>query len=276
MTRDYYQSTGNEVEVFRRAAEQGLPLMLTGPTGCGKTRLVEHMGSLLHREVVTISCHDDLTSADLVGRFMVSGGDVVWNDGPLTRAVKAGAICYMDEVVEARHDSLAVLHSLADHRRTLYLDRAGEAIAAPDSFMLVCSYNPAYRSSLKELKPSFRQRFVTVALSYLPPEREAEVLVAEAGIDRAVAGRLVACATAMRTADGEFHFEPPSTRVLVSAAKMVAAGAAELEAAEACILAPLTNDGAIADGLRELAAASLLGGATSPVTKPVERRRSEA
>jgi nitric oxide reductase NorQ protein len=259
MAHHYYQSCGNEVEVFRRAAGKRLPLMLTGPTGCGKTRLVEHMGGLLNREVVTISCHDDLTSSDLVGRFMVSGGDVVWNDGPLTRAVKAGAICYMDEVVEARHDSLAVLHSLADHRRALYLDRSGEVVKAPDSFLLVCSYNPAYRSSLKELKPSFRQRFVTVTMSYLPPDREVAVLVAEAGVDEAVARRLVACATGMRNADGEFQFEPPSTRVLVTAAKLVAAGAAELEAAEACILAPLTNDGAIADGLRELAAASLLG-----------------
>ncbi len=255
----YYQSSGKEVALFKQAALQRVPVMLTGPTGCGKTRFVEHMGGMLDRPVVTISCHDDLTSSDLVGRFMVTGGDVVWNDGPLTRAVKHGAICYMDEVVEARHDSLAVLHSLTDHRRALYLDRAGEVVVAPDSFMLVCSYNPAYRSSLKELKPSFRQRFVTVAMNYLPPEREAEVLVAEAGIDLVIAKRLVACAMGIRNADDVFHFEPPSTRVLVTAAKLVASGASELEAAEACILAPLSNDGAITDGLRELAAASLLG-----------------
>ena len=267
MNETYYQSNGTEVALFRRAAEQRVPVMLTGPTGCGKTRLVEYMGSVLSREVVTISCHDDLTSSDLVGRFMVTGGDVVWNDGPLTRAVKAGAICYMDEVVEARHDSLAVLHSLTDHRRMLYLDRAGEVVKAPDSFMLVCSYNPAYRSSLKELKPSFRQRFVTVAMSYLPPEREAAVLVAEARIDAAVAKRLVTCALAIRKADDVFHFEPPSTRSLVTAAKLVASGASELEAAEHCMLAPLSNDGAISDGLRELASASLLGAAT-PDIKP--------
>ena len=257
MTQSYYQSNGNEVALFRRAAEQRVPVMLTGPTGCGKTRFVEYMGEQLQRPVLTISCHDDLTSSDLVGRFMVTGGDVVWNDGPLTRAVKDGAICYMDEVVEARHDSLAVLHSLTDHRRTLYLDRAGEVVRAPDSFMLVCSYNPAYRSSLKELKPSFRQRFVTVAMSYLAPEREAEVLIAEAGIELAVAKRLINCAMAIRKADDVFHFEPPSTRALVTAAKLVAAGASEVEAAEVCILAPLCSDGALTDGLRELAAATL-------------------
>ncbi|WP_372747347.1 CbbQ/NirQ/NorQ/GpvN family protein [Litorivivens sp.] len=259
MTDNLYYSNGNEVAMFTLAAQQKVPLMLTGPTGCGKTRLIEHMGAVLQRDVVTISCHDDLTSSDLVGRFMVTGGDVVWSDGPLTRAVKEGAICYLDEVVEARHDSLAVLHSLTDHRRTLFLDRSGEVIQAPDSFMLVCSYNPAYRSSLKELKPSFRQRFVTVAMDYLPPEREVDVLVSEAGVDSKVAERLVQCATSIRNADDVFHFEPPSTRALVTAAKMVAAGASELDAAEVCILAPLSNDGAITDGLSEIAAASLLG-----------------
>ena len=273
MDRKVYHANGNEVNLFRHAADQRLPVMLTGPTGCGKTRLVEHMGELLGREVVTISCHDDLTSADLVGRFMVTGGDVVWNDGPLTRAVKAGAICYLDEVVEARHDSLAVLHSLTDHRRTLYLDRAGEAVVAPATFMLVCSYNPAYRSSLKELKPSFRQRFVTVAMRFLPPEREAAVLVAEANIDLPVAVRLVQCANSIRNADEVFHFEPPSTRTLVTAAKMIGAGASELEAAEVCILAPLSNDGAITDGLSEIAAACLPGDTASadPVTKSQHR-----
>ncbi|MEC9322627.1 MAG: AAA family ATPase [Actinomycetota bacterium] len=254
---DRYRANGDEVRLFQHAFQRRLPVMLTGPTGCGKTRLVEHMGAQLGRPVVTISCHDDLTSADLVGRFMVTGGDVAWTDGPLTRAVKAGAICYLDEVVEARHDSLAVLHSLTDHRRTLYLDRADEVVAAPETFMLVCSYNPAYRSSLKELKPSFRQRFVTLPMRYLPPDQEAAVVATETGVDVATADRLVRCANAIRTADEAFHFEPPSTRVLVTAAHMIAAGAAELDAAEACILAPLSGDGAIADGLREITAASL-------------------
>ncbi|MEZ0363871.1 CbbQ/NirQ/NorQ/GpvN family protein [Mycobacterium sp. pUA109] len=266
MTGLYY-ATGNEIALFERAFQQRLPVMLTGPTGCGKTRLVEHMGGLLGRPVVTISCHDDLTSSDLVGRFLVTGGDVVWTDGPLTRAVKDGAICYLDEVVEARHDSLAILHSLTDHRRALYLDRAGEVVHAPESFMLVCSYNPAYRSSLKELKPSFRQRFVTLAMDYLAPDREAEVLVKEAGIDLPTAQRLVACATSIRRADDAFHFEPPSTRVLVTAAQLIAAGAAELEAADACILAPLSSDGAVSDGLREIAAATL----SAPDGSPTQR-----
>lgn len=257
MNTDTYCANGNEVRLFEQAYHRRLPVMLTGPTGCGKTRLVEHMGSLLARPVVTISCHDDLTSSDLVGRFMVTGGDVVWTDGPLTRAVKDGAICYLDEVVEARHDSLAILHSLTDHRRALYLDRAAEVVRAPDTFMLVCSYNPAYRSSLKELKPSFRQRFVTVPMRYLPPDREAGVIVAEAGVRGDTAARLVRCATAIRTADEAFHFEPPSTRVLVSAAQLIAAGATEFDAVEACVLAPLSSDGAVTDGLREIAAACL-------------------
>jgi nitric oxide reductase NorQ protein len=257
MTIDEYRAQGTEVALFEQAYRRRVPVMLTGPTGCGKTRLVEHMGALLGRPVITISCHDDLTSSDLVGRFMVTGGDVVWTDGPLTRAVKAGALCYLDEVVEARQDSLAVLHSLTDHRRTLYLDRAGEIVTAPDAFMLVCSYNPAYRSSLKELKPSFRQRFVTLPMRYLPPRQEAEVIVAETGVGLGVAQRLVRCATAIRTADQAFHFEPPSTRVLVNAALLIVAGAPEFDAAEACILAPLSSDGAVTDGLREVAAAAL-------------------
>jgi nitric oxide reductase NorQ protein len=258
MSPDGYLATGNEVGLLEHAFHRKLPVMLTGPTGCGKTRLVEHVGRRLGRPVVTISCHDDLTSSDLVGRFLVSGGDVVWQDGPLTRAVRDGAICYLDEVVEARHDSLAILHSLTDHRRTLFLDRTGEAVRAPDGFMLVCSYNPAYRSTLKDLKPSFRQRFVSLVLDYLPPDREVDVLIAETGIDHDAAARLVRCATSIRTADQVFHLEPPSTRTLVTAAHLVAAGVDEMDAAAAGILGPLSTDGTVTDALREVATASLL------------------
>lgn len=260
-----YLPTGNEVGVFENAARRRLPVMLTGPTGCGKTRLVEHMGERLSRPVVTISCHDDLTSSDLVGRFLVTGGDVVWQDGPLTRAVRDGAICYLDEVVEARHDSLAILHSLTDHRRTLFLDRTGDSIPAPDDFMLVCSYNPAYRSTLKDLKPSFRQRFVTLALDYLPAEQEVEVIVAETGAPLDAVERLVRCAAAIRTADEILHLEPPSTRTLVTAAHLVAAGVGEVDAAESCILGPLTTDGSVSAGLREIVIACL---APSPNSAP--------
>lgn len=261
MNAQYY-STGNDVELFDRAFRRGVPVMLTGPTGCGKTRFVEHMGQRLGRPVVTISCHDDLTSADLVGRFLVTGGDVVWRDGPLTAAVRNGALCYLDEVVEARHDSLAVLHSLTDHRRALYLDRADEVVPAPENFMLVCSYNPAYRSSLKELKPSFRQRFMTLSMDYLDADREAAVIVSETGIAPEIARRLVTCARTIREADETFHFEPPSTRVLVTTAHLIAAGAGEWEATVACILAPLSSDGAISEGLREIAAAASAGAHT--------------
>ncbi len=252
-----YVPVGNEVTLLEHAFHRRLPAMLTGPTGCGKTRLVEHLGARLGRPVVTISCHDDLTSADLVGRFLISGGDVVWQDGPLTRAVRDGAICYLDEVVEARHDSLAVLHSLADHRRTLYLDRAGEVVEAPDTFMLVCSYNPAYRSSLKELKPSFRQRFMTLSMNYLPADAEIGVLVAETGIDPAAAERLVRCAVSIRSADEVHHIEPPSTRSLVNAAHLVVAGTNELEAADVCVLGSLSTDVAVMAALHEVASATL-------------------
>ena len=266
---DHYVAVGDEVRLFEHADRRRLPVMLTGPTGCGKTRLVEHMGVMLARPVVTISCHDDLTSADLVGRFLVSGGDVVWQDGPLTRAVRDGAICYLDEVVEARHDSLAVLHSLTDHRRALFLDRTGDVVQAADAFMLVCSYNPAYRSTLKDLKPSFRQRFVTLAMDYLPPDREIEVLVSETGVDGAAAARLVRCATAIRQADEVLHLEPPSTRTLVTAAHLVASGIAEATAAEICILGPLSSDGTVTPALREVAVASLL--AVDPNTNASDR-----
>lgn len=267
MKKPFYYSSGNEEALFRRAYKRRLPVMLTGPTGCGKTRFIEHMGEVLQRPIITISCHDDLTSSDLVGRFMVAGGDVIWNDGPLTKAVKEGAICYLDEVAEARHDSLAILHSLTDHRRTLFLDRVGAALQAPDTFMLVCSYNPAYRSSLKDLKPSFRQRFVTVPMNYLPAEQEAAVLVAESGIEFSVAQRLVKCGQSIRNADAAFHFEPPSTRALVTAAQLIADGEPELSAAQASILAPLSSDGAIMNGLFELAAAYLQSDAATPVKR---------
>lgn len=256
-TPPFYCATGNEQHVFRVAYNSRLPLMLTGPTGCGKTRLVEHMAAVLDRPLVTVTCHDDLTSADLLGRFLVRSGDVAWIDGPLTRAVREGAVCYLDEIVEARRDTLAVLHSLSDHRRALYLDRTGETLWAPPGFMLICSYNPSSRSALKELKPSFRQRFVTIDLGYLPPDKEVTVVSAETSASHEVAKSLVNLATALRSATAGGVHEAPSTRTLVTAAKLIVGGLDKAEAIEAAVLAPLVRGGPIDDGLREILDAAI-------------------
>jgi len=253
----FYKESRNEKEVFRSAYAAGLPLMLTGPTGCGKTRLVEHMAEVLGRPLFTVSCHDDLTSSDLVGRFLVHGGDVEWIDGPLTRAVREGAVCYLDEVIEARRDTLAVLHSLSDHRRSLYLDRINQRVPAAEGFMLVCSYNPASRSALKEMKPAFRQRFVSLDLDYLSAGDEVSVVAAETGVSPQVAHQLVRIATALRETAHEGAHEPPSTRSLVTAARLVVEGLEPRAAIHAAILQPLFSGNAVDTALRELIAALL-------------------
>jgi MoxR-like ATPase len=252
-----YKVSRNEKEVFRAAFAGRLPLMLTGPTGCGKTRLVEHMAGILERPLYTVSCHDDLTSSDLVGRFLVHGGDVEWIDGSLTRAVREGAVCYLDEVIEARRDTLAVLHSLTDHRRSLYLDRINERVPAADGFMLVCSYNPSSRSALKEMKPSFLQRFVSLDLAYLSEGDEAAVVAAETGVRHEIAQQLVRVATALRAAAHDGTHEPPSTRTLVTAARLVVEGLEPKAAIHAAILGPLFSGNVVDTGLRELIAALL-------------------
>lgn len=252
-----YKESRNEKEVFRSTFAARLPLMLTGPTGCGKTRLVEHMAEVLERPLFTVSCHDDLTHSDLVGRFLVHGGDVEWIDGPLTRAVREGAVCYLDEVIEARRDTLAVLHSLSDYRRSLYLDRTNERVRAAEGFMLVCSYNPASRSALKELKPSFRQRFVSLDLDYLPEEDEASVVAAETGVGLQVAQQLAHVATTLRQAAHEGTHEPPSTRTLVTAARLIVEGLETRAAIHAAILEPLFTGHVVDTGLRELISALL-------------------
>jgi nitric oxide reductase NorQ protein len=257
----HFQSSSDEIERFTEAAAGRLPVMLTGPTGCGKTQFVEHMAQQLGRPLITVTCHDDLSTADLVGRYIIEQGDVRWVDGPLTRAARLGAICYLDEVIEARRDSLAVLHSLADHRRSLYLERTGEVIQAPDTFMLVCSYNPRNRGSFKELRPSFRQRFVTLSFDYADAESEARIVAAEGGVALEVAARLVAYARSVREGTSHGLSEAPSTRLLVNAAILIAHGCTEHRAVEIAMVTPLSIGPAMEDSVRELVRASVLNGA---------------
>lgn len=250
----WYRPVGREVEVFEHAWRMGLPVMLKGPTGCGKSRFVEHMAHRLGRPLVTVSCHDETSAVDLVGRYLVKAGETVWQDGPVTRAVRAGAILYLDEVVEARSDVVVVIHPLTDHRRRLMVDRHDEEIAAAPGFGLVVSFNPGYQRGLKELKPSTRQRFVGMSFGWPPTEVEVEVLRAEAGIDEAGARRLVKLGQRLRSLDTLGLTEAPSTRLLVDAARLIVAGLPARLACEAGIVEPLTDDADISQGLRDAVA----------------------
>ena len=257
MARPYYLPSANEVDVFRAAFRQKLPLMLKGPTGCGKTRFVEHMAHVVGVPLITIACHEDITAADLVGRYLLSGGDTVWVDGPLTRAVRQGAICYLDEIVEARADTTVVLHPLADHRRELNIERLGESLHAPDNFMLVVSYNPGYQSVLKDLKQSTRQRMVGIEMHYPVTDKEIEIVVQESGIDKVRAADLVKLANAIRKLDAGSLPEVSSTRTLISTASLMQEGLSPRAAATAAMLLPLTDDAEITRGLGEIIATYL-------------------
>ena len=250
--RPYYVPVGDEEQVFKAAYRQGMALVLKGPTGCGKTRFVEAMAHDLGRPLVTVSCHDDLTTADLVGRFLLRGGETSWVDGPLTRAVRDGSICYLDEIVEARQDTTVVLHPLADHRRTLPIDRLGIELEAAAGFGLVVSYNPGYQSVLKDLKDSTRQRMVAIELDFPPPEVEEEVVTHESGVDRAVAAQLVALARAIRRVEHAGLREVASTRVLIAAGRLVVEGLPLGTAARAAVAGPLTDDRVVGAGLVEM------------------------
>ena len=253
-TRPYYVPVGNEEDVFRAAHAQGLALVLKGPTGCGKTRLVEAMAHDLGRPLITVSCHDDLTTADLVGRFLLEGGETTWVDGPLTRAVREGAICYLDEVVEARQDTTVVIHPLADHRRQLPIDRLGIVVDAADGFGLVVSYNPGYQSVLKDLKDSTRQRMVAIELDFPPADVEEKVVAHESGLDPDRVAQLVQLARAIRRIEHAGLREVASTRVLIAAGRLVAGGLPLADAARAAIAGPLTDDPAVLAGLHEMIA----------------------
>ena len=253
----YYVPLGNEVEVFERCHARGLPVMLKGPTGCGKTRFVEHMAWRLGRPLVTIACHDDLSASDLTGRYLIHGGETVWVDGPLTVAARLGAICYLDEVVEARQDTVVVIHPLTDDRRILPIDKTGELIEAAPGFQLVVSYNPGYQHALKDLKPSTRQRFVALEFDFPPPEAETEIVAHEGGVDRAVAARLVRLAGRVRNLRDQGLAEAPGTRLLVATARLVASGIPMAEACRAAFVAPLTDDPDLLGAISDLIAATL-------------------
>lgn len=238
----YYQPVADECAVFESAWRQQLPVLIKGPTGCGKTRFVAHMAARLGLPLLTVSCHDDLSAADLVGRHLIAAGETRWCDGPLTRAVRAGGICYLDEVVEARKDTTVVLHPLTDDRRILPIERTGEELAAPPGFMLVVSYNPGYQHVLKTLKPSTRQRFVALSFDFPAPQVEMAVLQQEGGADAQLATRLVALAGQLRRLSGYDLDEGVSTRLLVYAAKLIASGMAPLAACRVALVEPLSDE----------------------------------
>ena len=250
-----YVPQGNECRLFETAWIRQLPLLLKGPTGCGKTRFVSHMAARLGLPLATVSCHDDLAAADLTGRFLLKGGDTVWVDGPLTKSVRGGGICYLDEIVEARKDVAVVLHPLTDDRRILPLERTGETLEAPPGFMLVVSYNPGYQNILKALKPSTKQRFVAIEFGFLPREQEIAVVSTESGLDEARVAPLVDLAWKFRALKGQDLEEGVSTRLLVYCACLIDSGMPPREAVLAAMIEPLSDEADVRAALGEVARA---------------------
>jgi nitric oxide reductase NorQ protein len=248
----FYKPQGNEIALFEHAYKHQLPMLIKGPTGCGKTRFINYMAAKLGRPVYTVACHDDLTAADLVGRHLIGESGTFWSDGPLTRAVREGAICYLDEVVEARKDTTVVLHPLTDDRRILPIERTGETLHAPPEFMLVVSYNPGYQNLLKGMKPSTRQRFLAASFDFPNAELEQEVLIGEADIDETLARRLVILANALRSLKDHDLEEAASTRLLVYTATLIKGGYNPLEACRAALVEPLTDDEETSAALMEV------------------------
>ena len=248
----FYLPIANEVELFEAAYEKQIPVLLKGPTGCGKTRFIEYMSWHLHRHIdnreeegvplITVACHEDLTASDLVGRYLLEGDETRWIDGPLTRAVKVGAICYLDEIVEARKDTTVLIHPLADYRRLLPIEKRGELLEAADGFLLVLSYNPGYQSALKDLKHSTRQRFIAIEFGYPSRRQEAEIVSAESGCTPEVALDLAKLAEKVRHLKDHGLGEGVSTRLLVYAGKLIASGIAPLRACQTAIAWVLSDD----------------------------------
>lgn len=249
----FYMPLGNEVSLFKKAYTSKLPVMLKGPTGCGKTRFLQHMAYHLNRPLITVACHEDLTTSDLVGRYLLKGGETVWNDGPLTTAVKMGAICYLDEVVEARKDTTVVIHPLTDDRRVLPIDKKNEILVAPEKFMLVISYNPGYQTFLKDLKQSTKQRFIAMDFNYPKPDLEQQILVKETGVNEEIASRLVELAQKVRNLKNRGLEEGVSTRLLIYAGQLIEQNISPMEAIEAAMIKPITDDEAMQMSLKEIA-----------------------
>ncbi|MBL8169965.1 MAG: CbbQ/NirQ/NorQ/GpvN family protein [Acidobacteria bacterium] len=253
ITREpFYLNIKDEVALFETAHKAKLPVMLKGPTGCGKTRFVEAMAYKLGLPLITVACHEDLSATDLVGRFLLEGEETVWHDGPLTNAVRHGAICYLDEVVEARKDTIVLIHPLTDDRRILPVEKRGEVLTAPDNFMLVISYNPGYQSVLKDLKQSTRQRFLSLEFDYPPTEAETQIVAREGNVNPATARDLVKIGEKVRNLKGHGLEEGVSTRLLVYAAQMVARGVDPVTACEIAIASPITDDAELQRSIREI------------------------
>jgi nitric oxide reductase NorQ protein len=248
----YYAAVGDEITIFESAFKNHLPVLLKGPTGCGKTRFMEYMAWRLRRPLITVSCHDDLTASDLVGRFLIRGGETIWVDGPLARAVKEGAICYLDEIVEARKDTMVVIHPLADDRRVLPIEKLGQLLEAPPEFGLAVSYNPGYQSVLKDLKQSTRQRFVALEFNYPEHALEVTIVAKESGIERNMAEKLVKFAEMTRNLKGSGLDEGASTRLLVHAAKLITDGVPPVTACQSAIAQALTDDAEMLSAINEL------------------------
>jgi nitric oxide reductase NorQ protein len=253
----YYRPVGDEVSVFEAAYRHRLPVMLKGPTGCGKTRFLEHMAWRLRRPLVTVAAHEDMTAADLVGRFLLRPGETVWHDGPLTLAVRHGGICYIDEIVEARQDSTVVIHPLTDARRILPLEKKNELVPAHPDFQLVISYNPGYQSAVKDLKESTKQRFVGIDFGYPAAPVEAEIVARESGVEPALAATLVEIGQRSRNLRGQGLEEGASTRMLIHAGRLTLAGLGVATAAHAAMVLPLTDDVELREALGAAIAACL-------------------
>jgi len=248
----YYLAVSSEIDLFEAAYKGRLPVMLKGPTGCGKTRFIEYMAWRLKRPLITVACHEDLSATDLVGRFLLVGDETVWHDGPLTTGVKHGAICYLDEIVEARKDTIVLIHPLTDDRRILPVEKRGTILQAPDEFMLVVSYNPGYQSVLKDLKQSTRQRFVGLEFNYPPPQLEANILMHEGKVDEQTARDLVLIGQKVRNLKGHGLEEGVSTRLLVYASQLISNGIHPHTACEVAISSPITDDAELQRSIREI------------------------